>query len=726
MKIKRIFLIMMALSPVFSFSQEKALTLQDLISGGSNSQRFAVQQIRQLQWCGDKYIYLKGDSLIFSLPNSKVEQVAFTIEQLNKTLTAAGLPSISSIPGFSVPDKNVPVIAFQFRNNRVHYNIETRGIVAKYDLDSGGSMWEYDKAKGNIAFTKNNNVLIITPDGSTEVVTNESKEGIVYGTSVHQNEFGIRKGLFWSPNGNALAFYRMDESMVSDYPVVNVRERIAKVEPFKYPMAGMKSHEVTVGIYRLSDKRIVWIKSGLPKEKYLTNISWSPDEKSIYIAELNRGQDTCRLVRYNSETGERERELFMETNKRYVEPQEPIMFLPGNPIQFIWQSQRDGYNHLYLYNTDGEVIKQLTKGSWVVKNVLGFDDNNKNLFYTSTAPRDISEADEGNPLVTYLWKLDMKSGDVKCMNTKEGVHNVSLNASGTYTIDQVSSPVIPRDIDIINMKDGRGVKSLLSAKNPFEGHGLPSIKVGNITAADGKTKLFYRLVTPPDMDETKKYPTIVYVYGGPHTQLVTGGWMNGTGGWDIYMASKGYVMFTIDGRGSSNRGFEFESAIHRNLGEVEMADQIKGIEFLKSLPFVDKERIGVHGWSYGGFMTTNLILTHTDIFKVGVAGGPVIDWQRYEIMYGERYMDHPEENPEGYKNSNLLNKAGNLKGRLLLIHGDVDPVVVWQHSLLFIKACVDSGTYPDYFVYPGHPHNVSGRDRIHLYEKITRYFEDNL
>ena len=726
MKIKRIFLIMMVLAPVFSLSQDRTLTLQDLVSGGSNSQRFAVQQIRQLQWCGDKYIYIKGDSLIFSLPNSKVEQVAFTNEQLNETLTVAGLPSISSIPGFSVPDKNMPVIAFQYRNNRVHYNLETRGVVAKYDLDSGGSMWEYDKAKGNIAFTKDNNVLIITPDGSTDVVTNESKEGIVCGTSVHQNEFGIRKGLFWSPNGNALAFYRMDESMVSDYPVVNVRERVAKVEPFKYPMAGMKSHEVTVGVYRLSDKRIIWLKTGLPKEKYLTNIAWNPDEKSIYIAELNRGQDTCRLVRYNAETGERGRELFVETDKRYVEPQEPIMFLPGSTTQFIWQSQRDGYNHLYLYNTDGGVIKQLTKGSWLVKNVLGFDDSNRNLFFTSTAPRDISSTDEGNPLETYLWKLDMKSGSMKCMNTKAGVHNVSLNASCTYTIDQVSSPVIPRDIDIISMKDGREVKALLSAKNPFEGYNMPSIKVGNITAADGKTKLYYRLVTPPDMDETKKYPTIVYVYGGPHTQLVNGGWMYGTGGWDIYMARNGYVMFTIDGRGSSNRGFEFESAIHRNLGEVEMADQIKGIEFLKSLSYVDKERIGVHGWSYGGFMTTNLILTHPDIFKVGVAGGPVIDWQRYEIMYGERYMDHPEENTEGYKNSNLLNKAGNLKGRLLLIHGDVDPVVVWQHSLLFIKACVDSGTYPDYFVYPGHPHNVSGRDRIHLYEKITRYFEDNL
>ena len=726
MKIRIIFFIIAVISSIPTVSQEKDLSFQDLIAGGRNSYRFSPQSIRQLQWCGDMYVYAKGDSMMTAFPTDKKEKVAFTLEQLNETLTSSGLPSTASMPGFFAPDKNTPVFAFQYKDNRVHYNPETGAIVAKYALDKDGSRWEYDNVSGNIAFTKENNVYILSPNGTTDAVTNETDKGIVCGTSVHQNEFGINKGLFWSPKGNALAFYRMDETMVADYPVVNIRERIAQIEPLKYPMAGMKSHEVTVGVYRLSDKQTIWLNTGLPKEKYLTNIAWSPDEKSIYIAELNRGQDTCRLARYNIVTGEREKELFVETNERYVEPQEPILFLPDNPKQFIWQSQRDGYNHLYLYSVDGEMLRQLTTGSWIVKEVQGFDANARNLFFTATAPRDVNSTDEGSPLETYLWKLDMKTGGRKCMNPKTGVHNVSLNMSGTYMIDQVSSPVIPRDVDIVSLKDGREVKSLLSARNPYEDYVMPSIKVGALTAADGKTKLYYRLVTPPDMDETKKYPTIIYVYGGPHAQLVTGGWMNGTGGWDIYMARKGYVMFTIDGRGTANRGFEFESVIHRNLGEVEMVDQMKGVEFLKSLPYVDEERIGVHGWSYGGFMTTNLMLTYPEVFRVGVAGGPVIDWNRYEIMYGERYMDHPSENPGGYKNSNLLNKAGNLKGQLLLIHGDVDPVVMWQHSLLFLKSSIDVGTFPDYFVYPGHPHNVIGRDRPHLYEKITKYFDEKM
>ncbi|MDR1223183.1 MAG: S9 family peptidase [Tannerella sp.] len=721
MKIKLVCLILLASIPVMA--QEQELTFQDLIPGGETSFRFFPQNIRQLQWCGDRYTYIKGDTVLMASPTDREEQVAFTLRQLNEALTSAGLPETGAMPVFFVPDKKEPVLAFQYRNNRVHYNPATRQITANYALDKSGSRWEYDRANGNLAFTKENNVYILTPGGETETVTAEMDPGIVCGTSVHQNEFGIHKGLFWSPRGNALAFYRMDESMVTDYPAVHISERVAKAEPFKYPMAGMRSHEVTVGVYHPADRRTAWLKTGLPKDKYLTNVAWNPDGKSIYIAELNRGQDTCRLVRYNAETGEREAELFMETNAGYVEPQEPPLFLPGNPGQFIWQSRRDGYNHLYLYDTEGNLLRQLTAGRWEVKEVTGFDGRGNHLFFMATASRD---TEEDSPLEVYAWKLNLKNGKRNCLNIKKGVHQVSLNASATYLIDRTSSPVIPRDIDLIGVNDGRQVKSLLSAGNPFENYRMPDIKVGTLTAADNRTTLYYRLITPPDLDETKKYPVIVYVYGGPHAQLVTGGWMNGAGGWDMYMARRGYILFTVDNRGSANRGFEFERVIHRRLGEVEVADQLKGIDFLKSLPYVDTERTGVHGWSYGGFMTVNLMLSCPDLFKAGVAGGPVIDWQRYEIMYGERYMDHPEENPEGYKNASLLNRAGNLKGNLLLIHGDEDPVVVWQHSLLFLKACVDAGTFPDYFVYPGHSHNVVGKDRPHLYEKITRYFDRQL
>ena len=568
---------------------------------------------------------------------------------------------------------------------------------------------------------------ILSPDGRNTIVTRETQDGIVCGQAVHQREFGITKGMFWSPKGSALAFYRMDERMVTAYPLVNIDTRCATPVPHKYPMAGMKSHEVTVGVYQVATGQTVWLETGLPKEKYLTNIAWSPDEKSIYIAELNREQNEMHLVRYSALTGKKEADLFTETDRCYVEPQHPVLFLPNDPDKFIWQSEADGYNHLYLYDTTGKELRKLTGGEWVVTKVLGFSKDGNKVIFEGTAPHPVSPNMQGTGMQRYIWETDLRTGDImNCLSWKVGVHRWLLSPSGEYAIDYVSSPSTPRDIDLIRVKDAKVISTLLSAPDPFKLYRMPRIKVGHILAADGKTRLNYRLTLPPDLDETKKYPTSVYVYGGPKVQLVTGDWQNGARGWDLYMAQRGYVMFTVDSRGSANRGHAFESVIHRNLGINEMADQVKGVEFLKSLSYVDADRIGVHGWSYGGFMTTNLMLTYPEIFKVGVAGGPVIDWSNYEIMYGERYMDRPQDNPEGYKNANLKLKAGNLKGHLLMIHGDIDPVVVWQHSLGFLKACVEADTYPDYFVYPRHEHNVTGKDRPHLHEKITRYFDDYL
>lgn len=458
------------------------------------------------------------------------------------------------------------------------------------------------------------------------------------------------------------------------------------------------------------------MNTGDPTNRYFTNISWAPDGKSLYLIELNRDQNHAKLCRYNSETGELMSTLIEETHPKYVEPQQPILFLPWDHTQFIYQSQKDGYNHLYLYNTDGKLIKQLTKGEWLVQNILGFNARKKEVIIAST---------EVSPLQSNLYKVNVNTGKRTPLDNSKGVHNGILSASGNYIIDRYSTPDTPRKIEITNTQNKKSV-SLLTAKNPYEGFVMPAIETGTIKAADGKTDLYYRLVKPADFDPNKKYPAIVYVYGGPHAQMITNSWMNDARGWDIYMANKGYIMFTLDNRGSSNRGLEFENVTFRHLGIEEGKDQVKGVDYLKSLPYIDSNRIGVHGWSFGGHMTTALMLRYPEIFKVGVAGGPVIDWKYYEIMYGERYMDTPQTNPEGYEQCDLKNLAGQLKGHLLIIHDDHDDTCVPQHTLSFMKACVDARTYPDLFIYPGHKHNVLGRDRVHLHEKITRYFEDYL
>ncbi|MDR3194932.1 MAG: DPP IV N-terminal domain-containing protein, partial [Tannerella sp.] len=314
-------------------AQEKSLTLQDLIPGGRNQFRFVPRNLKQLQWCGDRYMYVRGDSLLAASPaDSRPEQVALTLEQLNRTLEAAGYPSTAAMPDFSVPFPKQPdLLAFHYRNYRIHYDLKADKVAVAYTLDSQWEHVEFCAANGYLAYTERNNVQILSPENRAAAVTDETEDGIVCGVAVHQNEFGIHKGLFWSPQGTALAFYRMDERMVTDYPAVNIHARVARVEPFKYPMAGMKSHEVTVGVYHLSDGQVVWLKTGLPKEKYLTNVAWSPDDKSVYIAELNREQNECCLVRYNARTGEKEAELFTERNGKYVEPQHPVLFLPKDP-----------------------------------------------------------------------------------------------------------------------------------------------------------------------------------------------------------------------------------------------------------------------------------------------------------------------------------------------------------------------------------------------------------
>ena len=549
----------------------------------------------------------------------------------------------------------------------------------------------------------------------SRTVTKEEK-GIVCGQSVHRNEFGISKGTFWSPKGSLLAFYRMDERMVTEYPLVDITARVGTVNNVRYPMAGMTSHQVTVGIYNPQTDKSIYLQTGDPTNRYFTNISWSPDEKSLYLIELNRDQNHAKLCEYNAQTGALIQTLFEERHPKYVEPQHPIVFLPWNSNEFIYQSQKDGFNHLYLYNRQGKQLKQLTSGKWLVKELIGFDEKNKYVFFTST---------ELSPLQENIYRLDVKSGKRILIGNKEGVHAAILSRSGKYLIDRYSSTSVPRSINLIDIKTNKSI-NLLTAANPFEGFVMPTIEVGTIKAADEQTDLYYRMVKPSNFDPSLKYPVIVYVYGGPHAQMITNAWQNSARGWDIYMANKGYIVFTLDNRGSDNRGLEFENCTFRHLGIEEGKDQVKGVQFLKSLPYIDGNRIGVHGWSFGGHMTTALLLRYPDIFKTGVAGGPVIDWSYYEVMYGERYMDTPDSNPEGYQTCNLKNLAGNLKGHLLIIHDDHDDTCVPQHTLSFMKACIDARTYPDLFIYPGHKHNVAGRDRVHLHEKITRYFEDNL
>ena len=711
-KLLRILLIIFFFSA--ALTAQKNFTLEQVTIDTATIQ---PKKLEQLQWIPgtDDFAYVFSDNGIKKLykENSDVEgrKELLTLYQLSTALTTAGLEPVDSFPKFSWSSANK--IRFWSERKLVDFDLNTNTPQVINYIDTDGKNADFI-SPDKIAYTINNNLYIAVNSKQIQI-TKDANIGIVNGQAVHRHEFGIKKGTFWSPKGNFLAFYRKDETMVTDYPILDISQRPAIVNYIKYPMAGMKSQEVTIGIYNLRSKKITWLNTGTPKDHYLAGITWSPDERHIYVNELNRNQNRMKLSRYNTTTGELEKVLFEESSDKYVEPMYGPIFFEGDPSMFIWISRTDGWNHLYLYDAQGAKIVELTKGDWEVTNYDGLSTAGFNIFFAAT---------EQSPLERHYYKVDLDRYAMSRITNGHGNHNVIRNENGTKYLDQFDNIEIPYEVSVID-KDGELIRKVYTAPNPLSEYNLGKTVINSLKSSDGYD-LYCRTIFPPDFDMNKMYPVIVYVYGGPHEQLVKNKWLGNAKLWFYYLAQKGFIIFTLDNRGSNNRGLEFEQKTFRHLGSIEIADQMVGVNYLKSLSYVDTSRLGVYGWSYGGFMATGLMTRTPGVFKVGVAGGAVIDWKYYEVMYTERYMDTPEFNPEGYDESSLLNYVQNLKGKMLLVHGTSDPVVVWQHTLLFIEEATHLGIDVDYFPYIDHKHHVKGNDGFHLYQKITNYFLDNL
>ena len=704
--------------------EKKLFTLEDLNFGGTNYHNLRPKNMF-LTWWGDQLVHTDVEQCSLIDPKTGKETVLFTLDEINRWAESDDNHYVRHLSSATFPYPDQPIVAVGNKKAFTLVDFKKKCIVWQDSL-SGQEANDWNPQSRATAYVEDNQLWVIDADSHKHQLTTDGSRDIVYGQSVHRDEWGIEKGTFWSPDGQRLAFYRMDQSMVTDYPQVNIDPRIATMEPDKYPMAGTNTHLVTVGVYDLRTDKTVYLQtppvsyaatSSQPSPCFFTNLAFSPDGSTIYLQELNRDQNDCRLVSYDAATGQRLAELYRETSEKYVEPLHPIVFLPWDSSKFILQSQRDGYNHLYLYNIKGELQRQLTSGPWVVMELLGFCEKAKSVIIASN---------EKFPLHRNLYSVDIQTGKRMPLDNGKGVHRASLSKTGVLLYDKWTTPTQSNTIDVVRLSSRPSVTNILESPDPWADYVQPIFESGSIKAADGTTDLFYRMVKPNDFDPAKKYPTVVYVYGGPHAHNVEASWHWQSRTWETYMAQKGYIVFILDNRGSENRGRDFEQATFRQLGQIEMQDQMKGVEFLKSLPYVDSNRLGVHGWSFGGFMTISLMTNYPDVFKVGVAGGPVIDWQWYEVMYGERYMDTPQTNPEGYAKTSLISKAKDLKGKLQIIIGYNDPTVVPQHALSFIKACNDAGTQPDFYVYPGEGHNMRGHASVHLHERITQYFEDYL
>jgi dipeptidyl-peptidase-4 len=695
------------------FAQKNFILEQVILDGASLSPK----ELLQLQWIPgtDDFSYLAsiGDEIILIKENSVSggRETILTLSRLNVTLQNSGVNSLNSLPGFNWISNST--IRFWVDRALVEYNSNAKSISIINDIAENGINADYNDPH-KIAYTINNN-LYLSVNSKQIQITNDENSGVVNGQFVHRKEFGIDKGTFWSPKNNYIAFYKKDETMVTDYPIMDISQRPAVVEYIKYPMAGMTNEEVTVGVYDLKTEKTIWLQTGEPKDHYLTGVTWSPDERYIYIAELNRDQNHMKLTKYDSKTGEQIKVIIEETNEKYVEPMRGPIFFEDEPDMFIWTSRNEGWNHLYLYDTQGARIKALTEGNWEVTGFDGLSSVGYNIFFTAT---------EQSPVEQHYYKVDLDRYKMIRITDGIGKHKVIRNNKGTMFLDVSSSLDIAYKVDLLD-KNGEQIRTVYSAPNPFEGYNTGKTEIFTLKNREGDN-LYCRKILPPEFDENKKYPVLVYVYGGPHRQKITNSWLGGADLWLNYMAQNGFIIFTLDNRGSTNRGLNFEQKTFRQLGTIELEDQIVGVNYLKSLSYVDTNRLGVYGWSYGGFMTTGLMTRIPGIFKVGVAGGPVIDWKYYELMYTERYMDTPEMNQQGYNETNLLNYIENLKGKLLFVHGTSDPTVTWQQTLLYCQTATQLGIQIDYFPYFGHDHHVKGTDKFHLFQKITDYFFDNL
>ena len=722
-----VLLVLFAVEVNSVYCQKKDFTLQDAVV--KQYSKFYPDRLWLLEWIPEteSYSYLKRDgaeqTLVVQDVTSGETKNLFTTEQL------------SSMLGRETPLRVFPMISW-LDGNRFSFSVENEYYLVdiaqskaelKFTLPEEASEITFNKDFSACAFVMKHNLYYLMQNGTQIQITSDGKPGIVYGQSVHRSEFGISGGLFWAPDHKKLAFYRMDESMVEDYPLVDISTQPASLKNIKYPMAGRTSHHVTLGVFDLQKSTTIYMKTGEPKEQYLTAVTWSPKSDELYIGLLNRDQNQLQLNRYSAATGSKTKTLFEEADNEYVEPEHPLWFIPSDDDKFIWMSERDGYNHLYLYNTNGELLRPLTMGNWEVQEIIGFDDTKNYLFLKGTGETTQSfdkRDDTRNATQRFTYILDYELLGTTLLDDRLGIHTATLSSNGKYLIEDYNSIDTPLETNLWSTV-GKKIQVLHTSENPLDEYNISKPEIFSIE--NGNSDLLYaRLIKPSDFDPEKKYPMLLYLYGGPHAQMVTNSYLAGAPLWMYWLAEQGYIVATIDNRGSANRGIEFEQSTFRQLGTVEMDDQKKFIEYLSDLPYIDKERMGIHGWSFGGFMTMNMMLTYPGLFKVGVAGGPVCDWSMYEVMYTERYMDTPQTNEEGYKNNNLIDRAQYLKDDLLVIHGTMDDVVLWQHSQAFVESCIDNGVQLDYFIYPGHEHNVGGKDRLHLMKKILDYIDERI
>ena len=560
-----------------------------------------------------------------------------------------------------------------------------------------------------ISFSRNANLFVVNiSSGAVTALTTGGSEELLKGKLdwVYPEELDTRTAYWWSPDSTKIAYYEMDERPVTRYPIMDMSSPTGGTEYTRYPQAGEANPIVRVGVVRISGGETKWLDTGKDTDVYLARVNWLPDSRRVAIQRLHRAQDQLDLLFADADTGT-SKTILTESDKYWINISDDLYFFSDNK-RFLWSSERTGYRHFYLYDTDGKELAQLSSGEWAISDLGGFGPGSANHPAVDEASGYIYfTTNKDNVRETQLYRVSLSDKSLTRITKDAGSHSAKIAPDASAFIDTYSTAATPSRQDLYRM-DGTKVAVVNEGKVPdLAEYKLSPLEFVEVTADDG-TKLNASIIKPLNFDPAKKYPVLINVYGGPHVQLVRNTWGGLRYLLDQVYAAKGYILFTLDNRGSWGRGHAFESLVYHHMGKIELQDQLAGVKYLKSLGYVDPARIGITGGSYGGYMTLEALFNAPEVFKLGVSDAPVTDWKLYDTIYTERYMGRPQDNADGYKDSSPVNQAEYLKAKLMLVHGTGDDNVHFANSVELLNAMIDGGHYPDQFMaFPGRGHGIS-------------------
>ncbi len=710
-----------------AFAQKKPITLEALYGAGRGGAGRGGAGVANWAPDGKTFVFREGRSLKIYDPATKSSRELVSTEAIDG---AAEAPPAADVP-MDWTNRRARTGGIQWSDDGKLLLYPARGDIFLIHVDSGkwDQLTKTPVTEIDPKLSPDGRIVVFrrgwdiyTVDVATQKETRLTKGGTETlrngGTDwVYPEELELGTAYWWSPDSKSVAYLQFDMSREPLVPHADLLKPRAMYEPERYPQVGENNASIRLGVVPASGGTTKWLDIGDTRDFHLVaRAGWLPNSRSVYVLRLNRVQNRLEMLAIDVESGVAS-PVFKESDPYWINLAGDVQFLADGK-RFLWTSERDaGYRHVFLYSNDGRDVKQLTRGAWEVTAINGVDEPAGRLFYTST---------EGSSLERHLYSISLNGGDKRALTPEPGTHVISMGPTGAYYLDTFSSLTSPARTTL-HAGDGKelGVYREADRKQIDEYEILPT-EIVKFKAADGTTDLYGRLIKPAGFQAGKKYPVVVSVYGGPGVGLpVRNAWQGGVS-IDQVLAQKGYVVWQCENRGGMGRGHAFETAIYHKLGVTELADQVAGIQYLLSLGFADPERIGIHGWSYGGFMTINAMLNAPDVFRAGFAGAPVTQWLNYDTIYTERYMGLPADNPDGYRDTALPPKAKNLKGRLMLVHNYEDDNVLFQNSLQMTNALQLAGKQFEYMLYPQKTHGVSGAAARQMNEMMVEFFERSL